>query len=298
MSKRFAFAAMLILVMSLLIGGTVLADGGAVRYDDTSAKSNIEGGGPSLICNGDFNPDEWGDSYSNLATCWQGYDTGGDGWVTHYANVNMADVGDTAMEFGRNDALGMFVRNVGGDGPQYMYATNELTDVSHAGDYWFQIHGTMWSEYFFWLYDADAALVTEGTIANSVAWYAISDEADATMVDESEWRELFVTDFFGAKEPGVVPCPNGVENCEQVGRYERVHAGPGQYLHLRAGMKFNPFNVWTVFEIDDIAISLLEKDAEDLSGHHQNHYRYDGAKWTHGDGFFDGNVKWDEGAAR
>lgn len=281
MSKRFAVTSLLVFVMAFLVGGTVLADGHLTRYDDTYSAVDVEGGGPSLICNGDFDPMKWGDSVENLADCWMGYPSDASGWVSHYANINMAKIGDTADMPGMDDALGMFVRNVGGDGPHFMYATNELTDVTHAGDYWVQVHGTMWGEFGWWMSGPDSAWVQEGTIANSVAFYAISSEADATMVDSSEWRELYITDYTTPFEPGVVPCPNGLESCAQMGRYERVTIEPGQYLHLAGGMKFNPFNVWTVFEFDDIAISMLEKDAEDLSGIENA-----------------GTVDWDEGAAR
>ncbi|MCO5185011.1 MAG: hypothetical protein M9928_19035 [Anaerolineae bacterium] len=281
MSRRFAVISLLVFVLALLVGGTVLADGHLTRYDDTKSAVELEGGGPSLICNGAFDPMYWGDSVANLAQCWTGYDSDASGWVSHYANINMADVRDTADMPGMDDALGMFVRNVGGDGPHFMYATNELSDITHAGDYWVQVHGTMWGEFGWWMAGPNSAFVQEGTVANSVAFYAISSEADATMVDSSEWRELYITDYTTPFEPGVVPCPNGLESCAQMGRYERVTIEPGQYLHLAAGMKFNPFNVWTVFEFDDIAISMLEKDAEDLSGITDA-----------------GTVDWDMGAAR
>lgn len=75
MSRRFAVVSLLVFVLALLVGGTVLADGHLTRYDDTKSAVELEGGGPSLICNGAFDPMYWGDSVANLAQCWTGYDS-------------------------------------------------------------------------------------------------------------------------------------------------------------------------------------------------------------------------------
>jgi hypothetical protein len=290
MSKRLTFVSLFVLIMALMLGGTVLADGHIKDYDDTAsdADANI-GDGQSFIENGDFDPARWGTSETDLADGWMGYSSDASGWESWYANINMAKIGDTADGYGMNDALGMFVRNVGGDGPHYMYASNHLMLVPAAGTYHVQIHGTYWGDYSYY---------TRGTVANSMAWYAISDEADPTMVADADWRELVVIGEYGYTEPGNYPCPNSVEKCAQVGRYEMAEVAPGQYLHLRAGMKFNPFNEWTVFEIDDISINSMDPMIEDLDGHQQNNWHHDDDGWDFNTNWLDGDMTWEEEAAR
>jgi hypothetical protein len=250
----FTFALLLIFALSIGVMAQITS------YDDTGSDTNLPLGGPSLICNGDFRVDMWTDMGPDCWALTPLESTDASGWVSHWVNMNM-DVN----RYDENRGLALFVRNTGGSGPYYRYATNELTGITAADDYWVQVHGSMFSEFAFFQI-GNGALVQQGTVANSYIWYAITDEADPMAVDGSEWRELFVTSYAGPDVPGVVPCANPNEFCAQVGRYETVSIEPGDYMHLRAGMKFNPFNVWTVFEVDDIAISNLEADAEDLSG--------------------------------
>lgn len=278
--KKVGAAFVFFVALSLIALTSAMA---LTNYEDTGADDDIArgDGGASVVCNGDFAPDRW-TGPDGAPECWDLMASEQSGWVKHFANINMAIVGDTAGEYGMNRSLGMFVRNVGGAGPAYMYATQSLDGIEAAGHYWVQVHATMFAEYPF-LPLSNGIVVFDPIIANSVAWYAISDEADPTMVDSSEWREMFLNQFDGIGIPGVLACPNGLEFCGQMGRYENLYLEPGQYLHLKAGHKFSTFNIWTVFEFDDISIVPIDMEAEeeDLSGF-----------------WLDGELVWDENGIR
>lgn len=253
---------LLVVALMVVVSGSALAAGSVVRYADTSSDTSLETEGSRTsnpLQNGHFSL--WD---SNGPVGWTILNPSAQGWETaHLSNMNMAAIGDTVAGIPINDALAFFVRNVGGSGPYYAYASQQLAT---SGDFWFQIHGTMFGEYP-WLPTSLGQFVGTDAVANAMAWYAISDSADPVSVPASEWRELFSASTWGFDRPGMLPCYNGVQFCDQTARYETVHINEGQYLHLRAGHKWDTFNVWTVFEFDDISMTPLDSAVtKDYSG--------------------------------
>ena len=244
--------------------GSVSPAGTAVgRYSDTSAATATGSGGSrgSIVRNGDFST--WG----NGPIGWNVSTPAKSGWESRPNNMNMAIVHDTAMNPGQNDALAFFMRNTGGAGPHDAYAWQALS-VPVSGYYWIQVHASMFGDF------------TRGGAANfhnATAWYGIGDAGGTGSVDM--WREMFPMTL---SNPGERPCYNSGEHCVQVGRYETIHLEEGDVLYLRAGHKWSTFNVWTVFEFDDISIvPTAETAAKDYSGY-----------WDVGD------VGWDDRATR
>lgn len=223
------------LVLVLIIVGTVLADGpedgptvptprdGDVSTFDASSEFDIEGGEPmSYIYNGAF--DDWAADGPDGWTIWSDEKSG---WEdARFSQVDLAEGG------GMNDALGFFMRNVGGDGGYYAGAVQPLTRVTSAGYYFVSVSETIW-------YGGETGPY------NSVAWYAISASASPAGVASSEWREL---------DPYTIQCHNSSGSCVYSGRDETVWIDPGTYFHLMVGMKFPFYNAWSFFVIDDISI--------------------------------------------
>jgi hypothetical protein len=315
MKTKLTLALVLSFVLVLFVAGNAFAIK-IVSYDDTASevvREYCEGedcGAGSLICNGNF--DEW---EGGVPVCWNVVDVPKSGWEEdHLANVNLAEIGDTAAEVPFNDGLGLFVRNIGGSGPHFIYAYNELTDVTASGYYWVEVQATMWGYYdqiqYTDPYFGDNSLLTEdGMTLNSVAFYGIGhvadEEAGPMYSDVSEWRELFPVGWYTDSSdlnpyvddtdweyhamdankwvPGVVPCANPWEACYFVGRMETIwiDADSTPYFWLAAGQKFSTFNVWTVFVMDDILV--MEAPGAD----------YDGSMHD-----IDGAIGWDEDEAR
>lgn len=234
MIKR-ALPLFLFLSLSLLwLAGRASAQrNDVVRYDDAGLVSigdvsiyywyppgKIEPN--SLIRNGDFQA--WQDGQPENWTVWVEHKPG-------WEDAHIAQIDYAVTEEGENNAFGLFVRNVGGEGSYYAGAYQQLDQVEEAGYYWLTTHMTMWGE-------------VPKVLYNSVGWYGIGDSADPASV--GDWREL---------SPLPIPCPNQLRVCIHVGRYETIYVEPGQYFHLRVGHNFPAYNVWTVFGLDDFALS-------------------------------------------
>lgn len=230
--RNFVWPALLVLGLSLWLAKPAPAERTEVlRYDDTGLvaigdvsiyywypPNESEG---SLIRNGDFQA--WSDGRPDHWTVWA---DSRPGWEdAHIAQIDYAVTDD-----GENDAFGLFVRNVGGDGSYYAGAYQPLDQITSPGQYWVVTHMTMWGRISDALY-------------NSVGWYGIGSSADPASVEE--WREM---------TPLPLPCPNLLGVCLHIGRYETVPIEPGDYFHLRVGHKFPVYNVWTVFGLDDFSI--------------------------------------------
>lgn len=175
----------------------------------------------SLIDNGDFQ--SWTEGQPDYWTFWADSKAG-------WEEAHLAQMDYAIRPEGENDAFGIFVRNVGGDGAYYAGAWQPLSRITAPGYYWVTTHFTMWGEH-------------NDIHYNSVAWYGIGNSADPAGV--SDWHELSPLPF---------PCPNILGVCLHIGRYETIYLEPGQYFHLRVGHNFPTYNVWTVFGIDDISI--------------------------------------------
>lgn len=288
--KKVRIAVILALLLGLVVVAGVAAQGSIVRYDDTAGVNDFkdwdEVGDSSLMCNGNFNAETWVEGEGgDFPLCWWTWEETKSGWESwHLSQVNMAEIGDTATEVPMDDALGIFVRNIGGKGPYYAGAYSPLDQVVASDYYWVEVQGTMWGGYP-QIQFMNGLLTVDGMTANSVAWYGIGTSEDPDSV--TEWRELYV-DTYHYGEPGVVPCANEWEECIQVGRYETIwidaadaEAETAPYFHIKAGHKFSTWNVWTVFTFDNILVTPLVPDSEDLSGW-----------WDVGD------TAWDKDAAR
>jgi hypothetical protein len=257
--RKWSLSIIMALLLAMILGSSALALE-KVSYDDTSADGwdvNTEGGGNSYIMNGDFA--NWVDGQPEH---WAIAETSASGWENgaHLANMDYSESAE-----GANNAMGLFVRNTGGSGSFFGYATQELSLLPGSDYYWVTVHITAWGNKDGSGYNRSAALY------NSLAWYAISTEANPMDVDASEWRELF---------PDSTVCENENEICNHLGRHETVFIEDGSYFHLKAGHKFNFFNAWTVFGMDDISI-------------------VDAGGTVIDDGFIDdGDVMWDSTAAR
>lgn len=287
--KKLRIAVILALLLGLVVVAGVAAQGKIVKYDDTAGVNDFKDwsdtGESSMICNGNFDAENWVEGEEgDYPLCWwtwtAGPAAGWEGW--HLSQVNMAEIGDTADEVPMDDAMGIFVRNIGGSGPYYAGAANRLDQIVASDYYWVEAQATMWGGYPQIQY-MNGLLTIEGMLANSVAFYGIGTSEDPATV--TEWRELFV-DTYHYGQPGAVPCANEWEECVQVGRYETIwidgsDSGETPWFHLKAGQKFDTFNVWTVFTFDNILVRGLEADAEDLS-----------------DWWIVGDTAWDKDAAR
>jgi hypothetical protein len=261
MKTKLTLALVLSLVLVLFVVGSVSAIK-LVSYDDTAGENDrpeTESGEGSLICNGNF--DEW---ENGIPVCWTVVELAQSGWEEdHLSNVNLAFIGDTAAEIPFNDGLGLFVRNIGGKGPHYIYAYNELTNLTASGNYWVEAHATMWG-YYQQIEYMNGIITEDGLTFNSVAFYGIGylQEGSETVdpSDVSEWRELF-PGYYDKWVPGIIPCANAWEACYNVARYETIwiDADSTPYYWLKAGQKFDTFNLWTVFVFDDILIVAADE---------------------------------------
>lgn len=217
-SLAFALAVVLVVI------GSALADYSVTQYSDTSAYGYDRAGSDklnSLVVNGDFG--QWhGDTTPVGWAVWANNDAG---WETRLSQMDYAASGSG----GNNYAMGLFVRNSGGSGAQYMGAWQPLNQVA-GGDYWVTVHITAWQEGVTSAY-------------NSSAWYGIGSSSDAGSV--TEWRELF---------PNAFVCDNAAQICNHLGRKETVYIPAGSYLHVMVGHKFPDYNANTLFGIDDISI--------------------------------------------
>jgi hypothetical protein len=226
-----------------LLVGIVAADNGttSVSYGDPfeALYEPGEDGTTSLIQNGDFS--QWNDD---------GTPVGWGVWADTKAGWEPAHVGRADMAFPgaeqANDALTLFVRNVGGEGSYYAGVYNLLDQIPAAGDYWVTIHGTAWGEYLY--FDSGDSRFTQAAY-NAIAWYGFGDSADPASV--TDWRELPLS--WWADGVALI-CNNDDSVCSYMARNETRSIEPGQYLHLKVGHKFPHFNDWTVFLFDDISI--------------------------------------------
>lgn len=246
--RKIKFAAITTAVLLIFIVGTALADApdapsapeayeGSVGSLDASSEFDVEGADPvSFILNGAF--DEWS---SGGPTHWTMWTDSKSGWET--ARASQVDLAEAD---GMNDALGFFIRNVGGSGGYYAGATQPLSLVTTGGNYFVNVSETIW-------YGGDTLPY------NSVAWYAISDSATAAGVSAGEWREL---------DPYTYQCPNGDGMCIYSGRDETVWIDPGQYFHIMVGMKFPVYNAWSFFVIDDISIVPADGSDDAANGYY------------------------------
>jgi len=279
-------------VLALLLGLFVVGTASAleiVSYEDTGADNTVkdwsEAGESSLMCNGNFDAETWVEGEDGtFPLCWNVWEDSKSGWESaHLAQMNYAAIGDTAEEFPMDDAMGIFVRNVGGKGPFYAGASTALDQVAALGSnyYWVEVQATMWGGYPQIQFNNSILTFKDGMYGNSVAFYGFGTSEDPDTV--GEWRELF-HDEYDYGEPGIVPCANPWEECIQVGRYETVWIDAEEgtpYLHIMAGQKFDTNNVWTVFGFDNILVVETNAEVEDFSGW-----------WNVGD------TTWDEEAAR
>lgn len=241
--KRVSIVLIVSLVLVALFAGTVMAgvdDFSVISYDDVDSRGYtvVDGERGSLISNGDFSL--WSGGKPEFWEVWA--NPSETGWETaHLAQEDLAILSSADVNYG----MGMFVRNIGGNGPYYVGASQKLDQIPEAGNYWVTIHGTMFGDYEF--FDAFNVRFTESAY-NSVAWYGIGDSDDPTSV--TEWRELQFTPWSG----GTIPCHNEDSKCVYVARSETVEIAPNQYFHIKAGHKFGHFNYWTLFTFDDISI--------------------------------------------
>lgn len=261
MTKRKLFLSLLFSLLLALVLGSSASAIQYVSYDDTAARGwdvSADDLVNSYVMNGDFA--NWTDGKPDYWTVTQSSDASGWELGVHLAQMDYARSAE-----GVNDAMGLFVRNTGGKGSFYGMASQGLTKITTPGYYWVTVHITAWG-------NKDGSGFNRNTgVYNSVAFYAVSTESDPANVDADAWRELY---------PDWRACENEWEICNHLGRHETVWIDAGSYLHLKAGHKFNFFNAWTVFGMDDIAIVDAGGPVID-------------------DGFIDdGDVTWDSGAAR
>lgn len=257
-------------LLSLLAFSNAFADVVVVSYDDTwSNFAPPDGCLPdncnSLIKNGDFEawsngePDNWyiKDNPFNVTKL---------GWeVTHLSQVDLTRYGT-----GHNNGMGLFIRNIGGDGPQYAYASQELDLIPSAGYYVVNV--------------SYSAFYDNGSVPyNSVAWYGIGDSADPASV--GLWREIY---------PDRVTCQNSAQNCEYGGRHETIQIAPGQHFHVRVGQKFNILNSWTTWIFDDF--NIVPAGGADSTPATAGFYNW---VWEDANGNFNTHlIRWDRNAPR
>jgi hypothetical protein len=86
---------------------------------------------------------------------------------------------------------------------------------------------------------------------NSIAWYAISAEADPANVPAADWREM---------DPYPWQCQAG-SACNYAGRDETLWIEPGYTFHIRVMVKFPQFNTWAFFLIDDITVVAADPES-------------------------------------
>ena len=228
--KKFKLAILLGVVLSVVLAGTALADGlTIVPYTDTggSYKANENNDPVSYVNNGDFN--EWSDA----GFVWDTWGTAPSGWTVTGAKVDLSEGGD-GMSYGMGFTISS---DHGAAGGAYAGIVQQLNDVPAAGTYFVNVSVTSWA--------TDAGSMPY----NNVAWYAISDSAEASGVAADEWKELY---------PDVYVCENGNGVCNYVGRDEMVTVEPGQYFHVKVGRKFAGQGA-TTFVIDDISLFTDDK---------------------------------------
>lgn len=197
--------------------------------DDTYSEittANDKDATASLIDNGDFTT--WGTTLGP-SDPWVFWRDNKSGWTA--GRLHEVDLALPANPEGINNAMGWFIQHSGApEGGYYAGAHQQLNRIPAPGLYYVSISLTAF----------------EGGNTgpyNSVAWYAISDEENPSMV--TDWKELYSDQFV---------CDNLAEVCNYVGRDETVSISPGQYFHVQVGRKFPEFFGWTMFIIDDISI--------------------------------------------
>lgn len=238
--KKFKLAVLLSLLLIVVMTSAAFADVTVVSYSDTRSNFTPPEGNPdsSLIRNGDFSA--WTNGHPDSWTVWA---DSKEGWEdAHLANVDLSHVANRPE--GMNNALGFFVRNIGGSGSYYAGAYQQLDKITSEGLYVVNVSGTSWYG------NATAPY-------NTVAWYGIGDSSDPSSV--SLWRELY---------SDRIVCPNTAQVCNYIGRDEAITIAPGQYFHLRVAHKFPYLNSWSTWVIDDISIVPADGSAAETAGYY------------------------------
>lgn len=182
----------------------------------------------SVIENGDFTYWGMGMGPSDPWVFWRDNTAG---WTA--GRLHEFDLALPANPDGISNAMGWFIQHAGApSGGYYAGAYQQLARIPVAGYYFVSISVSAWEQGNTGPY-------------NSVAWYAISDAADPSLVDQEQWKELYPDQFV---------CTTGDGICNYVGRDETVWINPGQYFHVQVGRKFPEFFGSTMFIIDDISI--------------------------------------------
>ena len=227
--KKVKIALLFSMVFLLVLAGSAFADHfDVVHYTDTDSDFDTDATDVpnSLIRNGAF--DFWtGDNCNGDAGLPDNWCVWADnnGWGVHAGKADLAFAGD-----GINDGLTFYINpdgNTSGSGTAGAY--QHLDMIGEAGYYFVSVSEAIW-------------YIGQTAPYNSVAWYAISEYEDPSMV--TEWREL---------DEYVIQCANKYEICDYAGRDETVWIDPGDYFHLRVQQKSAHFGA-TVFVIDDISI--------------------------------------------
>lgn len=224
--KKTKISLLISLVIVVIMVSAAFADFTVVSYEDTRSTFTPPEGNPdnSLVRNGDFlswtagKPDHW--------AIWA---EGKAGWENaHLAKVDLSNMANRPE--GKNDALGLFVRNVGGSGSYSAGAWQHLDRITTSGLYVVNVSGTSWYG-------------NQTGPYNTVAWYGIGDSDSPSSV--AQWREL---------SSRTVPCRNQDQVCNYIGRHEAITINPGQYFHIQVMHKYPFFNSWSVWVFDDISI--------------------------------------------
>ena len=191
----------------------------------------------SVIENGDFTV--WGTGLGP-SDPWVFWRDNTPGWTA--GRLNEFDLALPSNPEGINNAMGWFIQHSGApEGGYYAGAHQQLNRIPVAGYYYVSTSITAWE-------DGNTGPY------NSVAWYAISDEENPSLV--TDWKELYSDQYV---------CPND-GRCNYVGRDETVWINPGQYFHLMVGRKFPEFFGWTMFVIDDISIVAANGTTDTVNG--------------------------------
>ncbi|MFO7664310.1 MAG: hypothetical protein R6X18_17195 [Chloroflexota bacterium] len=244
--SRLAIFLGLLLVLALTVSafaGLVVtyttSDDAYSEYNISDSEARIaEATTNSLIDNGAFTQWGMGLGPSDPWTFWRDDRAG---WTA--GRLHEFDLALPANPEGINNAMGWFIQHSGAkEGGYYAGAYQQLTRIPVAGLYYVSISTTAFEDGRTGPY-------------NSIAWYAISDSASPSGVED--WRELFPDQFV---------CANGDGVCNYVGRDETVQINPGQYFHLMVGRKFPEFFGWTMFVIDDISIVAADGTLNTTNG--------------------------------
>lgn len=242
--RKFKYAVVMSMLLVVAAVSAAFADGlTPVRYDDTNGNAYVPSGasvGVSAVDNGDFN-----EPYGSDLFAWTAWgDNDKPGWEVHAGPANLSEGGE-----GLSLGMSFFIRNTGGSGGAYAGLVQPLARITETGDYFVNISATA-----FWAEDTGPY--------NSVAWYAISDSATASGVNDSEWKELYRDQ---------IVAPNLAEASNYLGRDEMVSIDPGQYFHVRVAQKFPIWDANTTFIIDDISV-ILASELETPEGETTNGY--------------------------